>query len=118
VSTITGERQQGHSYGVGYDKVRVAVVDATRFDDVEVLADEQKPTVFGFLNRVIARIKGQGIDYRRVMSYNGPSYVCKAVTKACRSMGLRHVRTRPYTPRTKGNAERFIQTFVKSGLTE
>jgi hypothetical protein len=60
------------------------------------------------------------------MSENGPSYVCKAVTKACRTIGLRYVRTiglryvrtRPYTPRSNGNAEMFIQTFVKSGLTE
>ncbi|SBO42610.1 hypothetical protein [Cyanobium sp. NIES-981] len=48
---ITGNRQQGRSYGVGYDKIHVAVDDATRLAYVEVLADEQKPTVIGFLSR-------------------------------------------------------------------
>ena len=106
---ITGNRQQGRSYGVGYDKVHVAVDDATRLAYVEVLADEQKPTVIGFLSRAIAWFNSQGIECRRVMSDNGPAYVSKAFAKACRTLGLRHIRTRPYTPRINGKAERFIQ---------
>jgi len=58
---ITGDRQQGRSTGVGYDKVHVAVDDATRLAYVEVLTDEQKPTVVGFLSRAIAWFNGQGI---------------------------------------------------------
>jgi len=58
---ITGERQQGHSYGVGYDKVDVAVDDATRLADVEVLEDEKNPTVVGFLSRAVAWFNGQGL---------------------------------------------------------
>jgi transposase InsO family protein len=92
----------GRSYGVGYDKVHVAVDDATRLAYVEVLADEQKPTVIGFLSRAIAWFNSQGIECRRVMSDNGPAYVSKAFAKACRTLGLRHIRTRPYTPRTNG----------------
>ena len=110
---ITGDRQKGRSYGVGYDKVHVAIDDATRLAYVEVLEDEQKPTVIGFLTRALAWFNGQGIECRRVMSDNGPAYVSKAFAKACRTLGLRHIRTRPYTPRTNGKAERFIQTLSR-----
>jgi transposase InsO family protein len=110
---ITGYRQQGRSYSVGYDKVHVAVDDATRLAYVEVLVDEQKPTVIGFLSRAIAWFNSQGIECRRVMSDNGPAYVSKAFAKACRTLGFRHIHTRNYTPRTKGKAERFIQTLCK-----
>ena len=110
---ITGVRQQGRSTGVGDDKVQIAVDDATRPAYVEVLADEQKPTAIGFLSRAVAWFNGQGIECRRVMSDNGPAYVSKAFAQACRAMGLRHIRTRPYTPRTNGKAERFIQTLCR-----
>jgi transposase InsO family protein len=84
-----------------------------------VLADEQKPTVIGFLSRALAWLNGQGNRYaeangyecRRVMSDNGPAYISRAIVKACRILGLRHIRTKPYTPRTNGKAERFIQTL-------
>ena len=110
---ITGNRQRARSYGVGYDKVHVAIDDATRLAYVEVLADEQKPTVIGFLSRAVAWFNGQGVECRQVMSDNGPAYVSKAFAKACRTLGLRHIRTRPYTPRTNGKAERFIQTLCR-----
>jgi len=70
---ITGDRQQGRSYGVGYDMVHVAVDDATRLAYVEAMADEQTSTVTGFLSRAIAWFNGQGIECRRVMSDNGPA---------------------------------------------
>ena len=80
---------------------------------MEVLADEQKPTVIGFLARAVAWFNGQGIECRRVMSDNGPAYVSRQFAVACLAMGLRHIRTRPYTPRTNGKAERFIQTLCR-----
>ena len=76
-------------------------------------ADEQKPTVIGFLARAVAWFNGQGIECRRVMSDNGPAYVSRQFAVACLAMGLRHIRTRPYTPRTNGKAERFIQTLCR-----
>ena len=110
---ITGDRQRGSSCGVGYDKVHVAVDDATRLAYVEVLADEQQPTLIGVFSRAVSWFNGLGIECRRLMSDNGPAYVSKAFAKACRTLGLRHIRTRPYTPRTNGNAEWFIQTLCK-----
>nr|WP_255125414.1 integrase core domain-containing protein [Synechococcus lacustris] len=110
---ITGNRQQGRSTGVGYDRVHVAIDDATRLAYVEVLADEQQGTAIGLLSRAVAWFNGQGVECRQVMSGNGPAYVSKAFAKACRVLGLRHIRTRPYTPRTNGKAERFIQTLCR-----
>jgi transposase InsO family protein len=78
-----------------------------------VLPDEQKPTVINFLSRGVAWFNSKGIECRRVMSDNGPAYFSKAFAKAGRVLKLRHVRTRPYAPRTNGKAERFIQTLCK-----
>jgi transposase InsO family protein len=108
---ITGDRQQGRSTGVDYDKFHVTVEDATRLAYIKVLADEQKPTVIGFLSRGIAWFNARGIECRRVMNDNGPAYVSNAFAKACRILGLRHIRTRLYTPRTNGKAEQFKQTL-------
>jgi len=110
---ITGDHQQGLSYGVGYDKVHEAMDDATRLAYVEVLADEQQPKVIGFLSRAVAWFNGQGVECRRVMGENEPAYVSKMFANACRTLGLRHIRTGPYTTRTDGEAERFIQTLCK-----
>jgi hypothetical protein len=110
---ITGDRQRGGCYSVGYDKVHVAFDDATRLAYVEVLADEQKPTVIGFFSRAVGWFNGQGIECRRVMNDNGPAYVSKAFAKTCRVLGLRCICTRPYTPRTNRKAEQSIQTLCK-----
>jgi hypothetical protein len=69
---ITGVRQQGRSTGVGDDKVQIAVDDATRPAYVEVLANEQKPAVIGFVSPALAWFNGQRIEYQRVMSDDGP----------------------------------------------
>jgi len=110
---ITGNRQQGRSAGVGYDRVHVAIDDATRLAYVEVLPDEQQGTAIGFLTRALAWFNGQGVECRQVMSDNGPAYISRRFAKACKAHGLKHIRTRPYTPRTNGKAERFIQTLCK-----
>jgi transposase InsO family protein len=65
--------------------------------------------VISFLSRAVAWFNGQGVECGRMMSDNGPA----CVSKACRILGLRHIRTRPYTPRTNGKTERFIQTLCR-----
>ena len=67
----------------------------------------------GFLRRAIAWFNGQGVECRQVMSDNGPAYVSRRLAKACGALGLKHIRTRPYTPRTKGKTERLIQTLYR-----
>jgi transposase InsO family protein len=102
---ITGSRQQGRSAGFGYDRLHVAIDDATRLAYVEVLADEQQATAIDFLSQAVAWFNGQGVECRQVMSDNGPAYVSRCFDKACKALGLKHIRTRPYTPRTNGKAE-------------
>jgi transposase len=110
---ITGDRRQGTSRGAGYEKVHVAIDDATRLAYVEVLPDEQKATTVGFLARAVGWFSQQGITCRRVLSDNGSAYRSGAWRKACRVLDLRPVRTKHYTPRTNGKAERFIQTLCR-----
>ena len=109
---ITGDRRQGCSRGAGYEKVHVAVDDATRLAYVEVLPDEQKATTVGFLTRAVGWFNAQGINCRRVLSDNGSSYRSGEWRKACSALDLKPIRTRPYTPRTNGKAERFIKTLL------
>jgi transposase InsO family protein len=109
---ITGERR-GQVRGAGYEFVHVAIDDASRLAYVEVLADEQGATTTKFLWRALAWFRRHGIRVQRVMTDNGPNYICDRFARLCRSAGLRHLRIRPYTPRTNGKAERFIQTLLR-----
>jgi transposase InsO family protein len=109
---ITGDRR-GQSEGAGWEFVHVAVDDASRLAYVEVLPDEKRQSVTGFLVRALRWFRRLGIRVERVMTDNGSGYVSRLFGKACRMLRLRHVRTRPYTPRTNGKAERFIQTLLR-----
>ncbi len=97
---------------VGWEFVHVCVDDATRLAYVEVLADEKATTAVGFLHRAVAFYAGHGITVTAVMSDNGACYRSTIHAFACRVMGLRHLRTRPYRPRTNGKAERFTRTLL------
>jgi transposase InsO family protein len=97
---------------VGWEFVHVCVDDATRLAYVEVLADERAPTAVAFLRRAIAFYASHGITVERVMTDNGSAYRSTIHAFACRALGLRHLRTRPYRPRTNGKAERFIRTLL------
>ncbi len=109
---ITGSRL-GRSEGAGWDFVHVAIDDATRLAYVEVLPDEKRATTTGFLVRALRWFRSLGVRIERVMSDNGSPYVSKLFRKACRWLAIRHIRTRPYTPKTNGKAERFIQTLMR-----
>jgi transposase InsO family protein len=96
----------------GWERVHVCVDDATRLAYAEVLADERSPTAIGFLERALAFYRSHGIAVKRLMTDNGSAYVSAAHTAACRRLGIRHLRTRPYRPQTNGKAERFIRTML------
>jgi transposase InsO family protein len=97
---------------LGWEFVYVAVDDATRLAYAEVLANEKGETAAGFLRRAVAWFASFGIEVERILSDNGACYRSHAHALACRQLGIRHLYTRPYRPRTNGKAERFIQTLV------
>jgi transposase InsO family protein len=97
---------------VGWEFVHIAVDDATRLAYVEVLTDEKATTAVGFLRRAIAHVNGYGITVERVLTDNGSPYRSTVHAIACRALGIRHLRTRPYRPQTNGKAERFIRTLL------
>jgi transposase InsO family protein len=110
---VTGTRTGCRNRGSGWDFVHVAVDDATRLAYVEALTDERKDTTTGFLLRALRWFRTQGIRAERVMTDNGSAYRSGRFAKALRWLGIRHIFTRPYTPKTNGKAERFIQTLLR-----
>jgi transposase InsO family protein len=98
---------------VGWEFVHVAVDDATRLAYVEVLNDEKGATAAGFLRRAVAWFSSMGVTVERVLSDNGACYRSFAHRAACTELGIRHLFTRPYRPRTNGKAERFIKTLTE-----
>ncbi len=113
----TGTRRGCRNRGAGWDFVHVAVDDATRLAYVEVLGDERKNTNTGFLIRALRWFRSQGIHVERVMTDNGSAYRSRRFAKALRWLGIRHILTRPCTPKTDGKAERFIQPSCANGST-
>ena len=109
---ITGERT-GQSRGVGWEFVHVCLDDASRIAFVQVLADERKESAIAFLQAALAYYASLGVGVRRVMTDNGSCYRSRAFARTCRQLELKHLRTRPYTPRTNGKAERFIQSALR-----
>ena len=110
---VTGDRRKGESRGAGYDFLHVCVDDASRLAYTEVLPSERKEDTTAFLERALAWLARHGVGVERVMTDNGSAYRSKPFAEALRAAGLRHIRTRPYTPRTNGKAERFIQTSLR-----
>ena len=110
---ITGHRAKaGTTRGGGWEFVHVCVDDCTRLAYAEALEDERADTICGFLERAIAWFSGHGIRVERVMTDNGSGYRSHAHAAVCRRLGLRHLFTEPYRPRTNGKAERFIKTLT------
>ena len=97
---------------VGLEFVHIAIDDATRLAYVEVLSDEKGTTAVGFLRRAVEHYASHGIHVERVITDNGSAYISTVHAVACRALGIRHLRTRPYRPQTNGKAERFIRTLL------
>jgi len=97
---------------IGFERVHIAIDDCTRLAYAEVLADEKASTVIGFLRRAIAFFERHGVNVRQLLTDNGPCYRSAVHAIACRALGVRHLRTRPYRPQTNGKAERFIRTML------
>jgi len=97
----------------GWESVHVCVDDHSRLAYAEVLTDEKATSAAGFLRRAVAFFAIHGVKVERVMTDNGSPYRSQLHAQACRELGLRHLRTQPYRPRTNGKAERFIQTLLR-----
>jgi transposase InsO family protein len=111
---ITGDRTgQSRTRGIGWEFVHVCIDDRSRLAFSQILPDERKASAVTFLEAAVAYYAGLGIAVERVMTDNGSCYRSKDFAKACRRLGIRHIRTRPYTPKTNGKAERFIQTALR-----
>jgi transposase InsO family protein len=111
--TGLGQGTRPRSAGAGWDAVHVCVDDATRLAYVEILANERGETSTGFLARAVAFLAEHGVVVRRVMTDNGSPFISRRWAAWCAEHQIRHVRTRPYRPRTNGKAERFIQTMLR-----
>jgi transposase InsO family protein len=98
---------------VGWEFVHVCIDDASRVAFSQILPDERKESAVAFLRAAVAYYASLGVKVARVMTDNGSAYRSKAFRKACADLGLKHIFTRPYTPKTNGKAERFIQTALR-----
>ena len=109
---VTGDPRD-HSRGAGWEHLFVAVDDHSRVGFTDVYPDERKESATQFLINCVAYFLSLGVSVRRVMTDNGPTFRSKAFAAACTELGIRHVFTRFYTPKTNGKAERFIQSALR-----
>jgi transposase InsO family protein len=100
-------------HGIGWEFVHVCIDDASRVAFVQIMADQRKESAVAFLEASIAYYGTLGIRIERVMTDNGSCYRSKTFRAACKRLGLRQIFTKPYTPKTNGKAERFIQTALR-----
>lgn len=115
---ITSDRgrrsdQHGRTRRAGWEYVHVCIDDASRIAFSQILPDEKKESAVAFLHAALAYYASLGISVARVMSDNGSCYRSRAFRNACKALRIKHIRTRPYTPKTNGKAERFIQTSLR-----
>src|ERR1700751_5375711 len=100
-------------HGIGWEFVHVCIDDASRVAFVQVMANQRKESAVAFLEAAVAYYANLGIRIERVMTDNGSCYRSKRFRAICRRLGIRQIFTKPYTPRTNGKAERFIQTALR-----
>jgi transposase InsO family protein len=115
---ITGDRtgqsaRRGRGEGLGWEFVHVCIDDASRVAFVQVMPDEKKESAAAFLTAAVAYYHSLGITIARVMTDNGSCYRSRDFRQACQDLRLKHIRPKPYTPKTNGKAERFIQTALR-----
>jgi len=109
---ITGDRTKNRNRGIGWDAVHLAIDDHSRVSFGRIKADEGALSCAQFLREAVAYYASLGVRIDRVMTDNGTGYK-KIFQAACEELGIRHIRTRPYTPKTNGKAERFVQTSLR-----
>jgi transposase InsO family protein len=101
-------------HGIGWEFVHVCIDDASRVAFVRVMLDQRKESAVAFLEAAVVYYYAKlGIRIERVMTDNGSCYQSKMFRAACKRLGLRQIFTKPYTPKTNGKAERFIQTALR-----
>jgi transposase InsO family protein len=115
---ITGDRtrqssRRGDGWGAGSEFANVCIDDASGLAFSQILPNEKKQSAVAFLKAAVAYYQSLGVNVERVMTDNRPCYKSFAFRQACKQLGLKHLRTRPYTPNTNGKAERFIQTCLR-----
>lgn len=111
---ITGDRHgQSNGRGVGWEFAHVAVDDHSRVARIDIFPDERKASAVAFLKATVAYFRSLGVTVDRVMTDNGSCYRSFAFARACKRLGIKQIRTKPYTPQTNGKAERFIQTALR-----
>jgi transposase InsO family protein len=115
---ITGDRRgqsnrRSRGEGLGWEFVHVAIDDNSRIAFAKVMTSERKRSATAFLKAALAYYDSLGIKVERVMTDNGSCYKSFAFRRLCKRLGLKHIRTKPYTPKTNGKAERFIQTCLR-----
>jgi transposase InsO family protein len=108
----TGDRRD-RTIGAGWEFVHVAIDDASRIAFAKIMPDETAQSAIAFLQAALNYFASLGIKAQRLMSDNGSCYISLSFAAYLRSLGIRHIRTRPYTPKTNGKAERFIQTSLR-----
>ena len=114
---ITGDRTgQSNKRGTGWEALHVAIDDNSRLAYTEILPDEKKTSATAFLERALVFFQRHGIKVERVMTDNGSAYKSHLFRDTLAVKSIKHKRTRPYTPRTNGKAERFIQTSLREWL--
>ena len=105
--------RDGKAWGAGWEFVHVYIDDASRIAFSQILPNERQDSAVAFLCAAIEYCRSPGITVTRVMTDNGSCYKSFAFRDACKALGLRHIRTKPYPPKTNGKAERFIQTSLR-----
>ena len=115
---ISGDRRgqsnrRARGVGLGWEFAHVAIDDHSRIAFAEMKPDEKTTSSVAALKAAVAYYNSLGVAVSRVMTDNGSCYKAHAFREACRDLGLKHIRTKPYTPKTNGKAERFIQTALR-----